>query len=107
MIGQQVGLREICVGAGVNLRRGEAGLEIYLPQFRSLVMKAGTDPARVKLVADAIARAVGGGLAPGTSPVTWNAERTIADTIRSVIAQDHVNWELLIGDDGSTDGSMG
>ena len=35
----------------------EAGLEIYLPQFRSLVMKAGTDPARVKLVADAIARA--------------------------------------------------
>ena len=36
----------------------EAGLEIYLPQFRSLVMKAGTDPARVKLVADAIARAV-------------------------------------------------
>jgi tripartite-type tricarboxylate transporter receptor subunit TctC len=36
----------------------EAGLEIYLPQFRSLVMKAGTDPQRVKLVADAIARAV-------------------------------------------------
>jgi len=35
----------------------EAGLEIYLPQFRSLVMKAGTDPQRVKLVADAIARA--------------------------------------------------
>jgi len=35
----------------------EAGLEVYLPQFRSLVMKAGTDPQRVKLVADAIARA--------------------------------------------------
>jgi tripartite-type tricarboxylate transporter receptor subunit TctC len=35
----------------------EAGLEIYLPQFRSLVMKAGTDPQRVKLIADAIARA--------------------------------------------------
>jgi tripartite-type tricarboxylate transporter receptor subunit TctC len=35
----------------------EAGLEVYLPQFRSLVVKAGTDPARVKLLADAIARA--------------------------------------------------
>ena len=36
----------------------EAGLEIYLPQFRSLVVKAGTDPQRVKLLADAVARAV-------------------------------------------------
>ena len=35
----------------------EAGLEIYLPQFRSLVVKAGTDPQRVKLLAEAIARA--------------------------------------------------
>ena len=35
----------------------EAGLEIYLPQYRSLVVKAGTDPQRVKLLADAIARA--------------------------------------------------
>jgi tripartite-type tricarboxylate transporter receptor subunit TctC len=36
----------------------EAGLEVYLPQFRSLVVKAGTDPQRVKLLADAIARAM-------------------------------------------------
>ncbi|TRZ65097.1 MAG: tripartite tricarboxylate transporter substrate binding protein [Rhodocyclaceae bacterium] len=35
----------------------EAGLEIYLPQFRSLVVKSGTDPQRVKLLSDAIARA--------------------------------------------------
>ncbi len=35
----------------------EAGLEIYLPQFRSIVTKAGTDPQRVKLLADAIAKA--------------------------------------------------
>lgn len=35
----------------------EAGLEVYLPQFRSLVVKAGTDPQRVKLLSDAIARA--------------------------------------------------
>jgi glycosyltransferase involved in cell wall biosynthesis len=35
----------------------------------------------------------------------WNAERTIADTVRSVLAQEHTHWELLIGDDGSTDGT--
>lgn len=37
----------------------EAGLEIYLPQFRAIVAKAGTDPQRVKLLADAIAKAAG------------------------------------------------
>ncbi|MBI3524622.1 MAG: tripartite tricarboxylate transporter substrate binding protein [Betaproteobacteria bacterium] len=37
----------------------EVGLEIYLPQFRSIVVRAGTDPQRVKLLADAIAKAAG------------------------------------------------
>ena len=32
----------------------EAGLEIYLPQFRSVIVKAGTDPQRVKALADAV-----------------------------------------------------
>jgi tripartite-type tricarboxylate transporter receptor subunit TctC len=34
----------------------EAGLEVYLPQFRSVVVRAGTDPERVKALADAVAR---------------------------------------------------
>ena len=34
----------------------EAGLEVYLPQFRSVVVRAGTDPQRVKALADAVAR---------------------------------------------------
>ena len=34
----------------------EARLEVYLPQFRSVVVRAGTDPQRVKLLADAVAR---------------------------------------------------
>jgi tripartite-type tricarboxylate transporter receptor subunit TctC len=34
----------------------EAGLEVYLPQFRSVVVRAGTDPQRVKMLADAVAR---------------------------------------------------
>lgn len=32
----------------------EVGLEIYLPQFRSVVVKAGTDPQRVRLLAAAV-----------------------------------------------------
>ncbi len=35
----------------------EAGLEIYLPQYRAIVTKAGTDPQIVKFLADAIAKA--------------------------------------------------
>ncbi|MGH8696719.1 MAG: tripartite tricarboxylate transporter substrate binding protein [Burkholderiales bacterium] len=35
----------------------EVGLEVYLPQFRSVVVRAGTDPQRVKALADAIAKA--------------------------------------------------
>jgi tripartite-type tricarboxylate transporter receptor subunit TctC len=35
----------------------EAGLEVYLPQFRSVIVRAGTDPQRVKVLADAVARA--------------------------------------------------
>jgi tripartite-type tricarboxylate transporter receptor subunit TctC len=34
----------------------EAGLEVYLPQFRSVVVRAGTDPQRIKLLADAVAK---------------------------------------------------
>jgi tripartite-type tricarboxylate transporter receptor subunit TctC len=34
----------------------EVGIEIYLPQFRSVVVRAGTDPQRVKILAAAVAR---------------------------------------------------
>ena len=35
----------------------EVGLEIYLPQYRAIVVKAGTDPKQVKLLSDAIDKA--------------------------------------------------
>jgi len=36
----------------------------------------------------------------------WNARHTLADAVRSVFAQTHADWELLLVDDGSTDGSL-
>ena len=36
----------------------------------------------------------------------WNARRYLATAIRSVFAQTHRDWELLLIDDGSTDGSV-
>ena len=35
----------------------------------------------------------------------YNAERTIADTIESALAQDYVNHEIVVVNDGSTDGT--
>ena len=35
----------------------------------------------------------------------YNAERTIAASIRSILLQSYPNWELLLCDDGSTDAS--
>jgi teichuronic acid biosynthesis glycosyltransferase TuaG len=35
-----------------------------------------------------------------------NAERFITETISSIQAQTHENWELLVVDDGSTDGTI-
>lgn len=36
----------------------------------------------------------------------YNSERYIADTLQSVLAQTHTDWELLIVDDCSNDGSV-
>ena len=36
----------------------------------------------------------------------YNAESTLLDAIRSVFAQTHTNWELILVDDGSIDGSL-
>lgn len=36
----------------------------------------------------------------------YNAEETILDAVRSVFAQTHENWELLLIDDGSNDKSL-
>src|ERR1039458_9631138 len=33
----------------------------------------------------------------------WNVGPWIADAIRSVIAQTHTNWRMVVVDDGSTD----
>jgi len=35
-----------------------------------------------------------------------NAQRYLADSVRSVFAQTHTDWELLLVDDGSSDGSL-
>ncbi len=35
----------------------------------------------------------------------YNANKYIEDTVMSVVAQSYANWELLLVDDGSTDGS--
>jgi len=36
----------------------------------------------------------------------FNAEATLLDAVRSVFAQTHQNWELILVDDGSTDRSL-
>ena len=36
----------------------------------------------------------------------FNAESTLLDAVRSVFAQTHKNWELILIDDGSTDNSL-
>lgn len=36
----------------------------------------------------------------------FNAEESILDTVKSVFAQTHINWELILLDDGSTDRTL-
>lgn len=50
---------------------------------------------------------MGGALPPVTIGIPFfNAESTLLDAVRSVFAQTHQDWELLLVDDGSTDGSL-
>src|SRR5512147_1824882 len=37
--------------------------------------------------------------------IFWNAERFLQEAIESVLAQTYPSWELLLVDDGSTDGA--
>ena len=37
----------------------------------------------------------------------YNAERTIAESVRSVIAQTYENWELIVVNDASEDDRKG
>lgn len=37
----------------------------------------------------------------------FNSRTTLGSAIRSVLAQTHTNWQLILMDDGSTDGSLG
>ena len=36
----------------------------------------------------------------------FNAERFLIDAVKSVFAQTHQDWELILMDDGSTDRSL-
>lgn len=47
-------------------------------------------------------------MSPAVSIITpaWNAKGTIARAVRSVLSQSFGDWELLVGDDGSTDGTI-
>ena len=38
---------------------------------------------------------------------TYNAEKVVSRSIRSIQAQTLTNWEFLICDDGSSDGTLG
>ena len=46
------------------------------------------------------------GLVSVTIPF-YNAQRFLRETVESVLAQTYADWELLLVDDGSTDGSSG
>ena len=118
------GLRETVPDtAGVRFRTGDAAdLAAHLETFLDrpdLLARAGSRRAgecrALRLAANC--GALPGGLrrimtpSPVNKPLVsiampfYNAERTIATSIRSILLQSHTNWELLLCDDGSTDAS--
>lgn len=73
-------------------------------QGRPLQLLSAWDEARERAFREGAHTPSDGELVSVIMPA-WNREATIAGSIGSVLAQTYVNWELLVTDDGSVDGT--